>query len=75
METIKKVFRPLIQTHTMHHIDYKVFNSIQDPAAKKIEEQYSFLQRKVADSVSISLKYKGNNKCLFFSFWTTSQQF
>jgi hypothetical protein len=53
METIKKMFRPLIQTHTMNHIDYKVFNSIQDPAAKKIEEQYSFLQGKVADSVNI----------------------
>jgi hypothetical protein len=47
------MFRPLIQTQTMNHIDYKVFNSIQDPAAKKIEEQYSFLQGKVADSVNI----------------------
>ena len=53
METIKKMFRPLIQTHTMHHMDYKIVNSIQDPAAKKIEEQYSFLQGKVADSVNI----------------------
>ena len=51
METIKKMFRPLIQSHTMNHINYKVFNSIQDPAAKKIDEQYSFLQGKVADSV------------------------
>jgi hypothetical protein len=55
METIKKMFKPLIQTHTMNHIDYKVFNSIQDPAAKKIEEQYSFLQGKVADSVNIRI--------------------
>eukprot|EP00091_Calanus_sinicus_P002423 TRINITY_DN12462_c0_g1_i1.p1 TRINITY_DN12462_c0_g1~~TRINITY_DN12462_c0_g1_i1.p1 ORF type:complete len:141 (-),score=32.74 TRINITY_DN12462_c0_g1_i1:88-510(-) len=51
METIKKLFKPLIQTHTMNHIDYKVFNSIQDPAAKKTEEWYSFLQAKVADAI------------------------
>ena len=57
METIKKMFRPLIQTHTMNHIDYKVFNSIQDPAAKKTEERYSFLQGKVADAL-ISLWFK-----------------
>ena len=37
----------------MNHIDYKVFNSIQDPAAKKIEERYSSLQGMVADSVII----------------------
>ena len=51
METIKKMFKPLIQTHTMNHIDYKDLNSIQDPAAKKIEERYSSLQVMVADSV------------------------
>ena len=51
METIKKMFKPLIQTHTMNHIDYKDLNSIQDPSAKKIEERYSSLQVMVADSV------------------------
>ena len=49
METIKILFKPLIQTHKMNHIDYLVFNSIQDPATKKTEEWYSFLQGKVAD--------------------------
>ena len=84
METIKKKFRPLIQTHTMNHIDYKVFNSIQDPAAKKTEEQYSFLQGKVADSVNILILSRNvielnlndlSNNSLCFRFWTTSQQF
>jgi len=51
METIKKTFKALIENHPMNHIDYKVFNSIQDPAAKKIEEHYSFLQGKVADAI------------------------
>ena len=55
METIKKTFKSLIENHPMNHIDYEVFNSIQDPAAKKIEEHYSFLQGKVADAVSTFL--------------------
>jgi len=51
MEVIKKMFKPMIETHSMNHIDYKVFNSIQDPGNKKTEERYSFLQGKVADTI------------------------
>ena len=73
METIKKLFKPLIQTHTMNHIDYKVFNSIQDPAAKKTEERYSFLQGKVADAVICFGKTVVVNIFWFvFRFWTIS---
>ena len=52
MEIIKKMFKPMIQAHTMNHIDYNVVNSIQDPASQKIEERNSFLQGKVADAVT-----------------------
>jgi len=58
-DIIKNMFKPLIQNHSMNHIDYEVFNSIQDPGNKKTEERYSFLQEKVADAVNsmiISLK-------------------
>eukprot|EP00092_Neocalanus_flemingeri_P045881 GFUD01051470.1.p1 GENE.GFUD01051470.1~~GFUD01051470.1.p1 ORF type:complete len:682 (-),score=136.96 GFUD01051470.1:677-2722(-) len=51
MEIIKKMFKPLIQSHSMNHIDYRIFNSIQDPGNKKTEERYSFLQGKVADAI------------------------
>eukprot|EP00092_Neocalanus_flemingeri_P038652 GFUD01042082.1.p1 GENE.GFUD01042082.1~~GFUD01042082.1.p1 ORF type:complete len:642 (+),score=140.44 GFUD01042082.1:118-2043(+) len=51
MGIIKQMFKPLIQTHSMNHIDYKVFNSIQDPANKKTEERNSFLQGEVADAI------------------------
>ena len=51
LSTINKTFKSLIDSHQMNHIEYQVFNSIQDPAAKKIEEHYSFLQGKVADAV------------------------
>ena len=49
--TITKMLEPLKQTHNMNHISYKDFNSIQDPADKKIEERYSFLQESVVDAV------------------------
>ena len=52
MDIIEKMFKPMIQNHFMNHIDYNVFNSIQDPGNKKTEERYSFLQGKVADSVN-----------------------
>ena len=52
MDTIEKMFKPMIQKHYMNHIDYNVFNSIQDPGNQKTEERYSFLQGKVADSVN-----------------------
>ena len=71
MEIVKKMFKPLIQTHSMNHIDYKVFNSIQDPGNKKTEERYSFLQGKVADSV-ISPLINLDISDLHFRLWTTS---
>ena len=49
---IKDLFKPLIQTHSMNHIDYEVFNSIQDPGNRKTEERYRFLQDMVADAVN-----------------------
>ena len=49
--TITKMLKPLKQTHSMNHIDYKDFNSIQDLADKNIEERYNFLQGEVADAV------------------------
>eukprot|EP00092_Neocalanus_flemingeri_P101421 GFUD01129676.1.p1 GENE.GFUD01129676.1~~GFUD01129676.1.p1 ORF type:complete len:647 (+),score=133.36 GFUD01129676.1:108-2048(+) len=51
MGIIKQMFKPLIQTHAMNHIDYKTFNSIQDPANKVTEERNIFLQGKVADVI------------------------
>ena len=51
LDLLKTMFKPMLNTHRMNHIEYRVFNSIQDPAAKKIEERYSFLQGKVADAV------------------------
>ena len=45
------MLKPLKQTHSMNHIDYKDFNSIQDLADKNIEERYNFLQGEVADAV------------------------
>merc|ERR1740137_75764 len=51
MDTIEKTFRPMIKNHYMNHIDYNVFNSIQDTGNQKTEERYSFLQEKVADSI------------------------
>ena len=75
METIKILFKPLIQTHKMNHIDYLVFNSIQDPATKKTEEWYSFLQGKVADSV-ILISWFANSLILSKNrFWTTLPPF
>jgi len=49
---IEKMFRSLMEKHEMNHIEYKIFNSIQDPANKKTEEHYTNLQGKVADAVS-----------------------
>eukprot|EP00092_Neocalanus_flemingeri_P048275 GFUD01055016.1.p1 GENE.GFUD01055016.1~~GFUD01055016.1.p1 ORF type:complete len:258 (-),score=45.94 GFUD01055016.1:601-1278(-) len=51
MGIIKQMFKPLIQTYAMNHIDYKTFNSIQDPANKVTEERNIFLQGKVADVI------------------------
>ena len=49
---IEKMFKSLMENHEMNHIEYKIFNSIQDPANKKTEEHYTNLQGKVADAVS-----------------------
>ena len=49
---IEKMFKGLMEKHAMNHIEYKIFNSIQDPANKKTEEHYTNLQGKVADAVS-----------------------
>jgi len=49
---IEKMFKSLMEKHEMNHIEYKIFNSIQDPANKKTEEHYTNLQGKVADAVS-----------------------
>ena len=49
---IEKMFKSLMENHEMNHIEYKIFNSIQDPANKKTEEHYASLQGKVADAVS-----------------------
>ena len=49
---IEKMFKSLMENHEMNHIEYKIFNSIQDPANKKTEEHYANLQGKVADAVS-----------------------
>jgi len=51
LDLLNTMFKPMLNTHRMNHIEYRVFNSIQDPAAKKIEERYSFLQGKVADAI------------------------
>ena len=73
--TITKMLKPLKQTHSMNHIGYKDFNSIQDPADKKIEERYNFLQEKVADAVRlfVNVFIVSRNK-FSFRFWTTSQK-
>jgi len=49
---IEKMFKSLMENHEMNHIEYKIFNSIQDPANKKTEEHYATLQGKVADAVA-----------------------
>jgi len=49
---IEKMFKGLMEKHAMNHIEYKIFNSIQDPANKKTEEHYTNLQGKVADAVA-----------------------
>lgn len=49
---IEKMFKSLMENHEMNHIEYKIFNSIQDPANKKTEEHYTNLQGKVAEAVS-----------------------
>ena len=46
------MFKSLMENHEMNHIEYKIFNSIQDPANKKTEEHYTNLQGKVAEAVS-----------------------
>lgn len=48
---IEKMFKSLMENHEMNHIEYKIFNSIQDPANKKTEEHYATLQGKVAEAV------------------------
>ena len=53
--TITKMLKPLKETHSMNHIGYTDFNSIQDQADKTIEERYSFLQEKVAETVILFL--------------------
>ena len=65
--TITKMLKPLKETHSMNHIGYKDFNSIQDPADKKIEERYSFLQEKVADAVILfeNVFKVSRNECFF----------
>ena len=67
MIRISRSNQPLKQTHSMNHIGYKDFNSIQDPADKKIEERYSFLQEKVADAVIFLLMYLYFQKLFFLS--------
>ena len=65
--TITKMLKPLKETHSMNHIGYKDFNSIQDPADKTIEERYSFLQEKVADAVILfkNVFKVSRNECFF----------
>ena len=65
--TITKMLKPLKQTHSMNHIGYTDFNSIQDQADKTIEERYSFLQEKVADAVILfeNVFKVSRNECFF----------
>ena len=48
---IEKMFKSLMESHEMNHIEYKIFNSIQDPANKMTEDHYTSLQARVADAV------------------------
>jgi len=48
---IEKMFKSLMESHEMNHIEYKIFNSIQDPANKRTEDHYTSLQGKVADAI------------------------
>lgn len=48
---IEKMFKSLMESHEMNHIEYKIFNSIQDPANKMTEDHYTSLQARVADAI------------------------
>jgi hypothetical protein len=52
METIRTMFSPLLKENSMKHIDYSTFNSIQVISNPTTEARYSFLQNKVADTIS-----------------------
>ena len=71
--TITKMLKPLKESHSMNHIDYKDFNSIQDLTDKNIEERYSFLQEKVAEAVILFVNVFKIPELIFsFRFWTMS---
>ena len=68
---IEKMFKSLMEKHEMNHIEYKIFNSIQDPANKKTEEHYTNLQGKVADAVSDDQRVKMVLTWCCEGFWSS----
>lgn len=50
-ELVDGIFSSVMGTQDMNHIEYKIFNSIQDPATEETENHYRSLQAKVADAI------------------------
>jgi len=50
-DLVDGIFSSVMGSQDMNHIEYKIFNSIQDPANEQTENHYKGLQAKVADAI------------------------